>query len=106
MLAIPIVLVLAGYWVMYSGVKKVTLLDAWRCTATPAKTPVGDPGSVSRSPSGTPPITPPGAGGDCAPQKGDTVTPSVNGVYFIWRPIGNGFLGQLNGKLVGPCFGG
>ena len=104
MLVVPIVLVLAGYWVAYSGVKHVTLLDAWRCTATPAKTPVGDPGGIQKSPPiQTPPII---AGGDCAPQKGDTVTPAVNGVYFIWRPIGSGFLGQLNGKIVGPCFGG
>jgi hypothetical protein len=110
-LALPIVFVLAGYWVMYAGVKRVTLLDAWRCTAQAGQTPVGEagsptgpPGSVNRSPA-PPPVQagPIAIQGDCTVRTGDTRIPLPNGHYMIWRPIGSGWLGQLNGQLLGPC---
>ena len=46
------------------------------------------------------PVTTPGVqiDNDCTLQPGDTrVGP------FIWRPIGSGIAGQINGKLIGPC---
>jgi hypothetical protein len=54
MLAVPIILVMGGYWILYSGVKGGSLLDAYRCTPAQQQTPIAErsaPGSIVRVPS-------------------------------------------------------
>lgn len=77
------------------------LADFFGVTVTPQASN-GDLGTVN-APNGN--ITVPLPGGssvsvdnDCSLKPGDTkVGP------FIWRPIGTGALGVINGKLIGPC---
>lgn len=60
----------------------------------------GSNGNVNIPPVPVGPVTTPGiqVDNDCTPQPGDTrIGP------FIWRPIGSGWIGQVNGKLIGPC---
>ena len=102
MIAVPIAVVLFGYWVLYAGIKRVSLVDAYRCTAQQQQT-AGDqsgrqPGDIR--------IGPAVISTDCTVRKGDTKMP-IPGTnrYMIWRPIGSGVLGQVNGKLLGPCGG-
>lgn len=106
MIAIPIALALFGYWVLYSGLKRASLADAWACStqSSAAGTPQGGPGTISITPvPGGPTL---GISTDCAIHPGDTRLP-IPGTssYMIWRPVGSGVLGQVNGQLVGPCGG-
>ena len=102
MIAVPIAVVLFGYWVLYAGIKRVSLADAWNCAPQQQQT-AGDqsgrqPGDIR--------IGPAVISTDCTVRKGDTKMP-IPGTnrYMIWRPIGSGVLGQVNGKLLGPCGG-
>lgn len=103
MFAIPFAIIVFGYWVMWAGVKQSTLLDAWNCKPETKQTPVSEPGAVS--------VTVPGPAGpvtgvistDCTIKSGDTKIPLPGNHYLLWRPIGSGFLGQLNGQIIGPC---
>jgi hypothetical protein len=107
-IAIPIALGLFGYWVLYAGLKGSTLADAYACRAQQQQTPTnqGGPGTINVTPvPGGPTL---GIATDCTIRAGDTKLPipGSRGGYMIWRPLGSGILGQVNGQLVGPCPGG
>ena len=106
MIAVPIAVVLFGYWVLYSGIKRVSLADAWNCVPQQQQTASdqsGRSGSISVTAPGGTRLT---VTTDCTVRKGDTKLPIPGGNrYFIWRPIGGGLLGQINGQLLGPCGG-
>lgn len=106
MIAVPIGLALFGYWVLYAGLKGTSLADAYRCASQQRQTPgdqSGRQGFVQLGP-GTVKVGPAVVTTDCTVRKGDTKLP-IPGTnrYMIWRPIGSGWFGQLNGQLLGPC---
>lgn len=103
MIAVPIALVLFGYWVLYAGVKRVSLADAWACKPSAVgqtQTSQAGPGISVQPVTGGPTLR---VTTDCTPRAGDTRIPTPRGGYFLWRPIGSGILGQINGQLIGPC---
>ncbi len=102
--AVPIALVLFGYWAMYAGVKGVSMVDAYRCAPQQQQTPGDQSGQVVFGPGGPVIGT---ISKDCKPQAGDTILPPLpwdKGKHLIWRvgPRG-GVWGQVTGSLVGPC---
>lgn len=116
MIAVPIAVVLFGYWVLYAGLKRASLADSWNCVPQQRQT-AGDqsgfgisvqPGSITVTAGGTSArVTT-----DCTVRKGDTVIaiPGGGGTYRIWRPVcpykgAPGFLCFTNGQLLGPCGG-
>ncbi len=106
MIAVPIALVLFGYWMLYAGVKRASLADAWNCAPQQGATQgnqSGRPGSISVTVPGGTKLT---VTTDCTVRRGDTKLP-IPGTcnYIIWRPLGRGIFGQVNGQLLGPCGG-
>jgi hypothetical protein len=81
--AVPILMILAGYWIMVAGVKRVTLADAWNGTYVVGQTPVSEgpaPGSITRrplAPGARPPMTIQGLFGLPPPQLGPN---PINGI--------------------------
>jgi hypothetical protein len=109
-IAIPIALVLAGYWVLYAGVKQVTLGDAFACAAQVQQTPVSEAqravtggalGAVLTTPQGRAAAT----GGivaalrECKPRQGDLRLPGG----LLYRPYAPGTLGFLGGIVLRSC---
>ena len=97
MIALPIALALFGYWVLYAGIKHSSLLDAYSCSSSSrSQTQSDQAGTIN-------------VGGiasvntSCTQRPGDTRIPLPGGGFMLWRPIGSGALGQLNGQLLGPC---
>lgn len=82
-------LLIAGYWVVYDGLRKWTGFSA----SGPQVSPSGD--TTVSLPGGTKLKV----ANDCSPHPGDTKLAGG----LIWRPLGGGAWGEINGQLVGPC---
>lgn len=91
MIALPVAFLLFGYWVMYAGIKRSSMADAWSC--------LPQQGATSASQTGSPGVNVlplaglPGLGlsllggalvigGDCKPHAGDVKLPAG----YVWRP--------------------
>lgn len=104
MLVIPFALVVAGYWVMWAGVKQTSLLDAWNCVANPRQAPISEPSPAP----GTPTPQPPSQGNPvanpvsakCTVQAGDNKLPLPGGHYVIVRPAGVGLAGIVASQVI------
>lgn len=112
--AVPFIVIVLGYWVMYSGVKRVSMLDAWNCKGQISQTPVNEPGSISVSSAGSPqakanpqPVAKAQPAADpCALRGGDfKISIPFTTRYYIWRPQtgATGAGAVITGGLVGPC---